>query len=97
MEEISRGLGWDEFVGGEGRTYTVQAGSAEIEMRLDRAQMLSDSGREGGSFRLEFVGPAASLIPQGIYRFTDDGGDREIFIVPIAHKPDGARYEAVFY
>ena len=97
MTETSRGLDWSEFAGREGKTYRVPVGDAETELRLEKAQTLSDSGREGGSFRLEFVGPAAALLTQGIYRFSDEEGEREIFIVPIAHTPEGARYEAIFY
>lgn len=80
-----------------GTVYDVAAGDAVFPLTLDKAQALSDSGREGGSFRLEFVGPDAPILPQAIYRFTRDEAAHEIFIVPVAQGGAGVRYEAVFY
>lgn len=97
MEEETRGLRWEDFAGRAGTSYTVAAGGAALQLRLDKAQELSDSGREGGSFRLEFVGPAEPILPQAIYRFAGPDGEQEIFMVPIARTNDGARYEAIFY
>lgn len=80
-----------------GTTYEVAAGEAVFPFTLDKTQALSDSGREGGAFRLEFVGPEAPILPQSIYRFARDAAEHEIFIVPIAQAPGGVRYEAIFY
>lgn len=80
-----------------GTVYDVAAGDAVFPLTLDKAQELSDSGREGGAFRLEFVGPEAPILPQSIYRFARDTAEHEIFIVPIAQGAGGVRYEAVFY
>ena len=80
-----------------GTVYDVAAGDAVFPLTLDKALALSDSGREGGSFRLEFVGPNEPILPQAIYRFANGGAEREIFIVPIAQGAGGVRYEAVFY
>ncbi|RYD30011.1 MAG: hypothetical protein EOP57_00800 [Sphingomonadales bacterium] len=91
------GLTWDDFFGREGSVYTLEAGGMAFALQLDRVQQLADSGRTGGSFRLEFVGPATPILAQSIYVFRDADGEREIFIVPIAGEPAGARYEAVFY
>lgn len=80
-----------------GTVYDVGAGGAVFPLTLDKVQALSDSGREGGSFRLEFLGPDEPILPQAIYRFASGGAEHEIFIVPIARGAGGVRYEAVFY
>ena len=80
-----------------GTVYAVSAGDAVFPLALDKTQVLSDSGREGGSFRLEFLGPNEPVLPQAIYRFANGEAEHEIFIVPIARGEGGVRYEAVFY
>lgn len=80
-----------------GAVYDVAADEGVLPLTLDKAQPLSDSGREGGSFRLEFVGPEAPVLPQAIYCFARGEDAHEIFIVPVARDPGGVRYEAVFY
>lgn len=94
-----RRLTWDEFAGAEGTRYEVEAdGCPAVEMTLEKAAELPSSGREGGSFRLEFRGPFEPILPQGIYQFRDGAGDsRDIFVVPIGREEAGTRYEAVFY
>lgn len=80
-----------------GAVYDVHAANAIYPLTLDKGQELSDSGREGGSFRLEFLGPTDPVLPQAIYRFVNEDVAHDIFIVPVARNPDGVRYEAVFY
>ena len=80
-----------------GAVYEVRAADATYPLTLDKGQDLSDSGREGGAFRLEFVGPADPILPQATYRFVGEGTDHDIFIVPIARDAGGTRYEAIFY
>lgn len=80
-----------------GTVYDVAAGEAVFPLTLDKAQALSDSGRAGGAFRLEFVGPEAPILPQATYRFAHGAAAHEIFIVPVARDGAGVRYEAVFY
>lgn len=80
-----------------GAVYEVRAADAAYPLTLEKSQGLSDSGREGGSFRLEFLGPADPILPQATYRFAGEGTDHDIFIVPIAKDAGGVRYEAVFY
>ncbi|MCX8474514.1 MAG: hypothetical protein MT490_01845 [Sphingomonas sp.] len=80
-----------------GTVYDVSAGDGVFPLALDKTQALSDSGREGGSFRLEFLGPNEPVLPQAIYRFASGEAEHEIFIVPIARGEGGVRYEAVFY
>lgn len=87
----------DDVAGRIGTPYAVAAGEAQFVLTLDVVEPLPDSGRAGGSFRLEFKGPAKPILPQGIYRFSAAETVHEIFIVPIASDPQGTRYEAVFY
>jgi hypothetical protein len=48
-------------------------------------------------FSLMFSGPAAPIMPQGIYRLVHaELGSLELFLVPLQPDRDGARYEAVF-
>ena len=81
-----------------GTVYEVSAGGSLHALTLDKVQALSDSGREGGSFRLEFLGPGEPVLQQGTYLFTGGGDEgHEIFIVPVAREAAHIRYEAVFY
>ena len=46
-----RQLSWDEFADAEGTTYSVDAeGIPPVEMTLETAAELPDSGRAGGSW-----------------------------------------------
>lgn len=93
-----RDLTWDEFREAAGARYEVEGPEGCVGLTLDVAQPLANSVREGGGFRLEFIGPASPILPQAIYRFTGDGSEPfEIFIVPVAADPGGVRYEAIFY
>ncbi len=80
-----------------GTIYTVSACDQACPLALDKAQSLSDSGREGGSFRLEFVGPGEPVLPQATYSLTSGEATQDIFIVPVGRDAAGVRYEAVFY
>lgn len=54
--------------------------------------------REGGGFRLEFLGAPEQFLPQAVYAFAIDGAIHDIFIVPLGHHPEGEmRYEAIFF
>lgn len=85
----------DDFA--TGAVYDVQMADASVGFTLDKRAALSDSGREGGSFRLEFVGPSDPVLPQAIYSFANAGNVFDIFIVPVARDANGVRYEAIFY
>ncbi len=93
------GLTHDQFAAKLGTTYQVALGDGgAVPLTLRAFEPLNDSGRPGGSFRLEFVGPSAPYLPQAIYAFAEAGAEPvEIFIVPIASEADGLVYEAVFY
>ena len=53
---------------------------------------------ERGAFSVEFQTTGENrAIAQGIYRVEyPDGKYMDVFLVPIAHDPNGMRYEAVF-
>jgi hypothetical protein len=92
-----RAITWDEFADAVGTAYRVDHGESAVELTLDQAAEIASAGREAGSFRLEFVGPANPLLPQAIYSFWRGDELFEIFIVPIAQDRQGSRYEAIFY
>jgi hypothetical protein len=80
-----------------GTVYDVDASGAAFPLALDKVQQLSGSDREGGAFRLEFLGPADPVLPQATYRFANGDAAHDIFIVPVSRDGGGVRYEAVFY
>ena len=93
-----RRLSWEEFAEAAGTVYRLEGeGFAGVEMTLETAVELPSSGREGGSFRLEFRGPFEPILPQGIYQFHGGEEPAEIFIVPVGRQDSGTLYEAVFY
>lgn len=86
-----------DFSGSVGAPFGVAAGGGRLTLTLDSVQELPESGREGGSFRLEFLGPFEPVLPQSIYPFQRGGDTFEIFVVPLAQDQRGTRYEAIFY
>lgn len=92
-----RRLAWTEFAGAEGTVYQVTAEDNSYELVLETAAELPASGREGGSFRLAFRGPAEPILAQGIYPFRAGEFAGDIFIVPIGRDDSGTLYEAVFF
>ena len=86
-----------DFAGTEGSAYRATAGEGEVELVLESARELPDSGRAGGAFRLEFLGPSEPVLEQATYELSTDEDSFEIFIVPIAQTPKGTTYEAIFY
>jgi len=80
-----------------GKAFEVPVRGHRLSLVLDAAQELPRSAREGGAFRLEFVGPSDPVLAQGIFPFLIDADRFEIFVVPIARDPRGTRYEAIFY
>lgn len=89
----------DQFAARTGSLYRVGLpGGESIVLTLRAVEPLNDSGREGGSFRLEFVGPGTPQLPQATYSFAGDDAEAiDIFIVPIAAEAEGLIYEAIFY
>ncbi len=97
MMDATRPMALEDFAGHLGTAYTVAADDSQFELVLSAAAPLADSGREGGSFRLEFTGPTQPILPQGIYPFSNADAAYEIFVVPVASDQQGTQYEAVFY
>ena len=87
---------YDDFARHVGQPYEVEVQGGRIPVRLDAAQELPSMGRQGGSFRLEFIGPLQPMLPQAIYPMHGGGKRHEIFIVPIGQEQRGIRYEAIF-
>lgn len=92
-----RDLTIGDFLPRKGRPIRVKAGNAIMQLVLAEVQELPDSGRTGGSFRLEFHGPPQPILPQATYRFDLGGEGSDIFIVPLGQTPQAVRYEAIFY
>jgi hypothetical protein len=90
------GLSWSDVSGRVGERMRVDVGDG-VELTLDAASQITGSGREGGGFRLEFIGPEQPALPQATYRFAAGEDLWDIFIVPIAKVAGGYRYEAVFF
>ncbi len=93
------GLSHDAIAAKVGTAFdVVPPGSEAVSLTLRSVHALNDSGRPGGSFRLEFVGPASTYLPQATYSFGEGGAEPvDIFIVPIAAEGDSLVYEAIFY
>jgi hypothetical protein len=87
---------YDDFSRHVGKPYEVEVQGGRLPMRLEAAQELPSMGRQGGSFRLEFLGPLQPILPQAIYAVHGGGRRHEIFIVPIGQDQSGVHYEAVF-
>jgi hypothetical protein len=90
-------MGLKDFAGTEGTAYRTTANEGEVKLVLESVQELPGSGRAGGAFRLEFLGPTAPMLEQATYDLSTDNDRFEIFIVPIAQTPKGTTYEAIFY
>lgn len=88
---------WDQFANAAGSIYEVAVGGTQVELALDLAEEIESAGREGGSFRLEFLGPSDPVLAQAIYPFRRGDEVVEIFIVPFQRDGAGTRYEAIFY
>ena len=87
---------FDDFRRQIGKPYEVEIQGGRVTMKLAGAQELPSMGRQGGSFRLEFLGPLQPVLAQAIYPFHGGGQRHEIFIVPISQEQQGIRYEAIF-
>lgn len=93
---VPRSLTLADFTPRVGKRVEVQAGPTRVPLTLGAAQGLPDSGRAGGSFRLEFFGPLDALLGQGTFAFQLGRESFNIFIVPLGPTPNGMRYEALF-
>jgi len=90
-------LSLGDFAPAVGERYEMEVGGTCYPVELIEASALNDSGREGGSFRLEFRGPVDPAFQQGLFTFRRGGEAHDIFVVAIARDEAGTRYEAVFF
>lgn len=79
-----------------GQDFSADVEDGQLPLTLDGVQELPSMGRQGGAFRLEFLGPHQPILPQAIYPLHIAEERMEIFIVPIGQEPGGVRYEAIF-
>ncbi len=86
-----------DFAAWVGRDCRVTAGEVEIEMKLLAVEPVAGSSREGGGFRLEFLGPYEPVLPQATMEVAGPDAAYDIFMVPNARTADGTRYEAIFF
>lgn len=70
--------------------------SATFEVEL--VEISDNSNSEIESFSLIFRGPKEYILPQSIYKITNEKkGNFELFLVPInSNKNDGTYYQSVF-
>ena len=71
-----------------------------VDLELDEVKSYSSKHKEHEGmerFSVFFVGPEKPFLPQTTYTFQhDQRGEFEIFLVPVARRENGFRYEAVF-
>lgn len=97
MMDLSRQMVESDFSGRVGKTFVVHVSGHNVPLLLDAFQPLPGSQRQGGAFRLEFVGPLNPALGQGVFPFLIGTDQYNIFIVPIGREARGMRYEAVFF
>ena len=97
MNLSARELTIDDFSSRVGKPIETEAGGHRVPLVLEAVQALPSSGRQGGSFRLELLGPLNLVLGQGVFPFEIGRETFGIFIVPLAREPNGVRYEAIFY
>jgi hypothetical protein len=93
----TRELTIDDFTPRVGKTVEVEAGGGRVTLLVQAAQALPASGRQGGAFRIELVGPAERMLGQGSFAFAIGKEMFAIFIVPLRSDARGVLYEAIFY
>jgi hypothetical protein len=97
MTTATRELTIDDFSRRVGKTVEAQAGGQRVALVVHAVQELPSSGRQGGAFRLEFMGPLNPMLGQGMFPFLIGRERFDIFIVPVSRDQRGVCYEAVFY
>ena len=92
-----RDLTLADFAPLRGTAIEVATAAGAFELVLAGVAELPASPRPGGSFRLEFHGPARDALAQGTYAFRLGSERHDIFIVPIGPIGETMRYEAIFF
>lgn len=92
-----RDLTIGDFRQRRGDRFDFKGPQGVVKLVLAEVQELPPSGRQGGSFRLEFHGPLQPFLGQGTFPVLVAGTWVNIFIVPLGLLPQAMRYEAIFY
>ncbi len=82
-----------------GDRFQISAGEGNtIDVTLIEATPLGASARGGRQpFSIVFLGPAAPVWPQRIYRVAHEALDPlDVFLVPIGPRDGGMQYQAIF-
>jgi hypothetical protein len=79
-----------------GDDFTIEADDMHFTLRVAKVEPLPRAARDGGAFRLEFIGAPATILPQGTYEFKGPRRSDFIFVVPIARDEAAVRYEVIF-
>ncbi len=86
----------EDFADSVGKQYEIVFTDGVVPVTLEQAQALPGGKREGGSFRLQFLGPLEPILPQGIFSFRLGEQIDDIFVVPVGKVENGIQYEAIF-
>ncbi|HEX9932951.1 MAG TPA: hypothetical protein VGB08_08935 [Allosphingosinicella sp.] len=89
-------IGFDHYSGAVGERFDMEVNGEALPVELIEASPLGNSGRPGGSFRLEFLGPADPAYAQGTFTFRRGEQVHDIFVTAIGRDQAGTRYEAIF-
>ena len=92
-----RNITADDFSDKTGTSYDDVLENGSVPLTLQEFSPLQGSPREGGAFKLLFVGPVDPALPQATFTFRQGEDEIEIFIVPIARDQAGTQYEAIFF
>lgn len=80
-----------------GDRFRLDGTPGDIEFVLESATASGEWPGGRDPFSLIFRGPGEPVFPQAIYGLRHANlGLLEIFVVPIAQRADGTRYEAIF-
>jgi hypothetical protein len=86
-----------DFSGRVGKIFDVNVAGHQLPMTLGACQELPVAVREGGAFRLEFIGPLNPQLGQGVFPFRIGTDLYNLFVVPVGSDARGMIYEAIFY
>ena len=89
-------LSADDFADKAGTTYEVLLEGGHVPLTLTAFDRLPHGLREGGAFKLTFLGPVDPVLPQASFPFRLGDEVVEIFIVPVGRDQAGTQYEAIF-
>ena len=95
--DLGRQVKLGDFEHRVGKTFTAHAAGQNVPLVLRACQPLPGSKRDGGAFRLEFAGPLAPQLGQGMFPIQIDHDQFGIFIVPIGQGERSMRYEALYF